>query len=479
MSERFETLYQLSPNLYSENSPIIVSACALLKDSQTDKVVTQFKFQSVSKERIHAVKITLNAFDVSKKPLGKVDEYQYLDLKIDNGAFFGQNKAIIMPYNIIRSIVIDNIIVVFENGTKAEIAGKTLTPINSFIKLDTVLDNCELIKQYQIDSSTKGLYVPQEADNLWICPCGTINSSDVCTFCNSSKKVVFSSYDAELLKEHMDLRLEQEAEEQKRQAELAKIKAKENEERLQKEREQKEQEEKQKKKNKIVYSIVAIVIAIILIVSYSVNSSTQKKNAITDIDTFITEQQYEHAFDRLNQSNLSYSHKQEYLDKLKPLMKTQKDMVKDSYSEVLNIDGLIVYLEDNSLYYIDENGEKNIIYKMADWEIEDDFYIDRDNFIYANGYILFNKKHRVEFSDGSHRYYDNIVRIQLNGNGIDWSIEIYCTFFRFYKLENGEIVIDLLNKEIIFNPYNNATTKEGNDLISEAEKDKAVYIVED
>ena len=48
MSERFEKLYELPFNQYSKESPVILSAGVLLKDSHTDKVIVQLKFQSVS-----------------------------------------------------------------------------------------------------------------------------------------------------------------------------------------------------------------------------------------------------------------------------------------------------------------------------------------------------------------------------------------------------------------------------------------------
>ena len=54
MSERFKVLYKLEQNLYDKNSPIIISAGTLLKDTKTDSVITQLKFQSITDRKIIA-----------------------------------------------------------------------------------------------------------------------------------------------------------------------------------------------------------------------------------------------------------------------------------------------------------------------------------------------------------------------------------------------------------------------------------------
>lgn len=97
MSERFIRLYELQNNLYSTGSPVIVSAGALLKDTQTNNIIVQLKFHSVCVTPIKALQAGIAAFDIAGKEIEGVDEYQYLDLNIQNGYEFGSNKAIVMP----------------------------------------------------------------------------------------------------------------------------------------------------------------------------------------------------------------------------------------------------------------------------------------------------------------------------------------------------------------------------------------------
>ena len=353
MGERFETLYKLDNNLYSEYAPIIVSACVLLKDTQTDNIITQIKFQSVSEEIIQAIKISINAFDISGKSISGVEEYQYLDLNIKNGEFFGQNKAIIMPNRVTRSISIAKIAVVLSNGKHYEIDCNNLKTIDTFEKLDTVLENPDIIKQYQIDISTNAIYVPQNInDKLWLCPCGQINSGDSCTLCHTHKDNVFNAYNITLLNEHLSARLEKEEEERIKKAELEAIKEKERQERLQREREQEAKEKEERKKRIIKYAIIGCIALVIIIVISSITSSVKRKNAVADIDSLILEQQYEHAFDRLNQSNIKGTEREYYIDKLTPLMQSQYVTVDKELqnTQALNIDGLIIWCDNTGVY---------------------------------------------------------------------------------------------------------------------------------
>lgn len=113
MAERFTQLYKLQDNLYISGSPIIISAGSLLLDTETGNVVAQLKFHSLSNKIIKAIKISLSSFDISEKDLQAVENYQYLDLHITNGQYFGQNKAIVFPDRITRSFNIKSISVVF------------------------------------------------------------------------------------------------------------------------------------------------------------------------------------------------------------------------------------------------------------------------------------------------------------------------------------------------------------------------------
>ena len=49
MSERYVKVFTCDENLYSENAPVIIRAGALLKDTETGRMIAQLKLQSISK----------------------------------------------------------------------------------------------------------------------------------------------------------------------------------------------------------------------------------------------------------------------------------------------------------------------------------------------------------------------------------------------------------------------------------------------
>lgn len=115
MAERFEKLYEIRKRLFKSESPIIVEAGALLKDTVSEEFLIQLNFRSVSEKKIKAFKVFINVFDVFGNIKQKEVEYQYLDLSVSKGDCFGSKKAIILSDKSIRSFKIAGYTVVFED----------------------------------------------------------------------------------------------------------------------------------------------------------------------------------------------------------------------------------------------------------------------------------------------------------------------------------------------------------------------------
>ena len=222
MSERFTKLYELQKNLYSEGSPIIVSAGSLLKDNQTSNIIVQLKFHSVSTTTIKALKVGIAAFDIAGKEIDGIPEYQYLDLSIQNGQEFGSNKAIVMPDPVTRSFTINSITVVQTDGHIQNVS-MPLSSLPQPVAIQSVLKDVELVKQYKIKTNDNTTYAPQESYDLWQCHCGEWNSHSVCNRCNARKSTAFAALDLPMLTNEMNARLAEEAQkkaEAERQAEI-------------------------------------------------------------------------------------------------------------------------------------------------------------------------------------------------------------------------------------------------------------------
>lgn len=113
MSERYSRLFSLPTNLYTEGSPVLIAAGALLKDNQTGKVLAQLKFRNISQKTIQSVKVKVNAYDTASCPLAGMDSFSYLDLSVAAGEEFGQSKPIYLPDATTRAFTVEILSVVF------------------------------------------------------------------------------------------------------------------------------------------------------------------------------------------------------------------------------------------------------------------------------------------------------------------------------------------------------------------------------
>lgn len=248
MKDRFERLYEISGNLYVSQAPIIITGGVLLKDTVSDSVIIQLKFQSISEKVIKALKINITALDVTNQILPDSIEYQYLDLNIRTGQEFGSSKAIVVPSIVTRSFNIDKVTVIFEGNEQWE-SESELCIISKMQSLESTLKNKEMIKQYQLTTNKKAICKPIETMGIWQCSCSTWNNKETCSLCGLKKERVFSAYDLNVLKETMTIRIAKEEEEARKAREI-----------------QEAEDKKRRKRNKIllvIFSIACLILGII------------------------------------------------------------------------------------------------------------------------------------------------------------------------------------------------------------------------
>ncbi|MBP3941528.1 MAG: hypothetical protein J6D00_08590 [Christensenellaceae bacterium] len=202
MAERYSRLYSLPKNLYTEGAPIIVSAGTLLKDKQTGQVLVQLKFQNITSGIIKALKVSIDAFDVSGIKLESVDEYQYLDLAAKRDDYFGSKTAFPLPENVTRSYTVTIKSVVFENGSVWHNTVSEMCSLADQRKTDETLG--ELSEQYKRDTGITTNSLITEDRDLWLCRCAAINrnNEEVCHKCGIEKSKLLDALNIELLKQH-------------------------------------------------------------------------------------------------------------------------------------------------------------------------------------------------------------------------------------------------------------------------------------
>lgn len=146
MSERYSRLFSLPENLYTEGCPVLIAAGALLKDSQTGKVLAQLKFRNISQKAIRSVKVKINACDTANCPLAGVDAFSYLDLSVAAGEEFGQSKPIYLPDATTRAFTVEILSVVFADH---DVFTPSATPITTAAPKEVIeeVERAEAAKQ--------------------------------------------------------------------------------------------------------------------------------------------------------------------------------------------------------------------------------------------------------------------------------------------------------------------------------------------
>jgi hypothetical protein len=116
MAERFIRVFSGKENLYAEGAPVIISASALLKDTENGNVIAQIKLRNLDERNISYVKVAITPFDALGAPLGDAVEFEYLDLSVQHGEDFGSKKALTLPSASTRSFGVRVCAVGFEDG---------------------------------------------------------------------------------------------------------------------------------------------------------------------------------------------------------------------------------------------------------------------------------------------------------------------------------------------------------------------------
>jgi len=210
MSERYSRLFTLPENLYAEGSPVIIAAGALLKDSQTGKVLVQLKIKSVSNQSIKAIVVRILPLDTAGKPLGEAVTHQFLDLKVERNTEIGQKEPIVMSDVVTRAFEVAVTNVVFQDNSTWEGNNAPWEALPTPMDLAAVLTDNELLKQYQLKFGSECIYSYQQVKDLWFCPCGTINrKGERCFHCKKSSDP-FDNVDIKVLSAERDMRIEQE-----------------------------------------------------------------------------------------------------------------------------------------------------------------------------------------------------------------------------------------------------------------------------
>lgn len=204
---RYQNVFRLKEMLYTRGSPVLIRKGALLKDIQTGTILLQLKLKNLTAKTILALKISVQAYDISNAALQGIEESQYLDLYASCGSCFGDNRVIQMPNPNTRYVDVRVVNVIFQDKTEwnATIDAKWEQVAHKKQPLLSSLSPSQLA-QYRRGTTAQAYFVPYEEENLWFCTCGEINGSQelLCAKCQKAKNTIFSAFDPETLSERSE-----------------------------------------------------------------------------------------------------------------------------------------------------------------------------------------------------------------------------------------------------------------------------------
>lgn len=184
MAERYVSLFKLPENLYIEDSPVIIAAGALLKDTQSNQILAQLKFRSVSKQKILALTVEITCFDTAGRVVAEPFTYAYLDINARIGDVFGAKTPVFLPHTTTRTISVRITEVTLEAGNLWTPNEENWEPLQRQESLN--LGNPEWNKQFRLQYGEKCAYQLLKQKDLWHCACGAINKDNHCYNCSLS-----------------------------------------------------------------------------------------------------------------------------------------------------------------------------------------------------------------------------------------------------------------------------------------------------
>ncbi len=264
-----EILFESNEILYHVDSKLLIEKILLKKDKSYERLYVNSIIRNLNEKMIKAVMVEYRCYDIWGKLLDVNIDYQYLDLKAKTNNQFGEKIDVEIEETSTRKVELCIKKVLLEDSVI-----ETSNDYITFPKLQAlteVLDDNELVEQYQRETTEKAKYVLASNDDYWRCSCGTYNKVDdeKCVGCEISKEVLNEKLDVDLLttnlavyKEQKRLQEEelkaQKLEQQRQEEEQQKALQEENEKRI----EQVENEKKKKKKRKKI--IITLIVLLLL-----------------------------------------------------------------------------------------------------------------------------------------------------------------------------------------------------------------------
>jgi len=187
MSERYQRIYSLPGNLYSEGAPVLLKAGALFRDTEKSRMLVQLNFKNLSRKRIASLTVELRALLHDGAVGDKSIDFTYGDLSCDFDGEFGKKIPIFIKSPGLEAISVKVARVTFSDGGTWEYDGSPLEPVKARRKIEKLLTHPYQIKAYRARFGNEARFVAEKYKGTRICTCGKMNphDADFCARCGA------------------------------------------------------------------------------------------------------------------------------------------------------------------------------------------------------------------------------------------------------------------------------------------------------
>lgn len=185
----YRIIFSLTKNLYSENSPIIISAGSLVQNTENGNLHVQLKFKNLSDRNVLMLKVELVLTDSINREIAR-QEKQYVDLNAKLNDSFCDKIPVFINEKITRKFYVNLKEVCFSDGN-------VWTPNENSIwenlpepsPLSKKFRSMESIEEFKSIYCKKATFTPFTYKDLWICACGNVNKHfyRTCTKCYAER----------------------------------------------------------------------------------------------------------------------------------------------------------------------------------------------------------------------------------------------------------------------------------------------------
>lgn len=257
MSEKYTTVQHEKRLFWLQDCPVLLHSYALTKNNTNNSIFLQCKFENIADKSIKAMNIAIKCSDVSHQELANVDNFPYLDIKVQPYTLLGDKTPVALPDNTTRNVRIIPLKVIFSDDTTWENTSERAYELAEY-EQQPISSLGELADQYKRDlhkictDSEKHNYLPANVNGFTVCGCGKVVLPDTqyCASCGVDFSKLFAINNSEILH----------TEQQQYDEEQQKIALQEQQDKLQKETQQLQYRKKLRKIISIISCIVLVII---------------------------------------------------------------------------------------------------------------------------------------------------------------------------------------------------------------------------